>query len=352
MTGKMFYLVTCYLLLFTELMKAVYIKEFGASENLEIREVENPVKPKATEVLVSVKASALNRADLVQRKGLYPAPEGYSQNIPGLEFSGEVAETGENVTKFKTGDRVFGITGGGAQAELLVTDESLLAKIPGNLSYTEAAAVPEAFITAHDAIFTNGELKESETLLIHAVGSGVGLAALQLAKARNIKTFGTSRTEDKLFKANELGLWQAIWINDEKGEKIEHLAEVLKDATNGKGVDVVLDLVGAKYFQANVESLALKGRIVFVGTTSGAKTEFNISQIMGKRARLIGTVLRSRPTIEKAEATRKFIEEVVPLFEKSVLKPNIDRIFKMEEIQQAHEYLESNESFGKVILEF
>lgn len=333
-------------------MKAVYVKEFGGIENLEIREVENPPNPRGTEILVRVKASALNRADLVQRKGLYPAPSRFPQNILGLEFSGEVAKIGDQVAKFKTGDRVFGITGGGAQTEFLLTDESLLAKIPKDLSFMEAAAVPEAFITAHDAIFTNGELKENETLLIHAVGSGVGLAALQLAKAKNIVTFGSSRTEDKLFKANELGLSQALWLNDEKGERIEHFAEIIKDATNGKGVDVILDLVGAKYFQANVESLALKGRIVFVGTTAGAKTDLNISQIMGKRARLIGTVLRSRSTAEKAEATQKFIEEVVPLFEKGIIKPNIDRVFKIEEIRQAHEYLESNESFGKVVLEF
>lgn len=175
-------------------MKAVYIKEFGGIENLEIREVEKPASPRETEVLVSIKASALNRADLVQRRGLYPVPQGFPQNIPGLEFSGEVAEVGDRVTKFQIGDRVFGITGGGAQAEFLLTDESQLAKIPKNLSFAEAAAIPEAFITAHDAIFTNGELKESETLLIHAVGSGVGLAALQLAKAKNIKTVGTSRT--------------------------------------------------------------------------------------------------------------------------------------------------------------
>lgn len=333
-------------------MKAVYVKEFGGFENLEIREVENPSKPRGTEILINVKASALNRADLVQRLGKYPAPKGFPQNILGLEFSGEVAEIGEHITKFKTGDRVFGITGGGAQAEFLLTDEKLVAKIPENLSFIEAAAVPEAFITAHDAIFTNGELKENETLLVHAIGSGVGLAALQLAKARNIIIFGTSRTEDKLCKANELGLSQAILVNDEKGEKIEHLAEIIKDATNGKGIDVILDLVGAKYFQANVESLALKGRIVFVGTTSGAKTELNIGQIMTKRAKLVGTVLRSRSTQEKAEATRKFIEEVVPLFENETLKPNIDRVFKIEEIRQAHEYLESNKSFGKVVLEF
>lgn len=339
-------------------MKAVYIKEFGGIENLEIREVEKPASPRETEVLVSIKASALNRADLEQRRGLYPVPQGFPQNIPGLEFSGEVAEVGDRVTKFQIGDRVFGTTGGGAQAEFLLTDESQLAKIPKNLSFAEAAAIPEAFITAHDAIFTNGELKENETLLIHAVGSGVGLAALQLAKAKNIKTVGTSRTAGKLTKANELGLDKAIAMSEFAAGNAEladdlpkRFAEIINHFTDGKGADVILDLVGAAYFQANVESLALKGRIVFVGTTSGAKTSLNISQIMAKRAKLIGTVLRSRPAEEKAEATRKFVEEVVPLFENGTLKPNIDRIFKMEEIQRAHEYLESNESFGKVVLE-
>lgn len=326
-------------------MKAVYIKEFGGAENLEIREVENPAKPQKTEVLVNVKASALNRADIVQRLGKYPAPKGYPQNIPGLEFAGEVAEIGADVKNFKVGDRVFGITGGGAQAEFLLTDESLLAKIPDNFSFTEAAAIPEAFMTAYDAVFLQGGLKKGETLLIHAVGSGVGLAALELAKAHGNKVIGTSRTKSKLEKALQLGLDAAIATDD-----TENLAEEIKAKVGG--VNVVLDLVGAAYFAANVESLNPKGRIVFVGTTSGAKTELNISQIMAKRATLIGTVLRSRPTPEKAEVTKKFIEEVLPLLESGKIKPNIDRVFKIEEIQAAHKYLESNESFGKVVLEF
>ena len=178
-------------------MKAVYVKEFGGIENLEIREVENPPRSVGKEVLVNVKASALNRADLLQRRGFYPAPEGFPERILGLEFAGEVADAGEGVSAFKAGDRVFGITAGGAQAEFLLTDESLLARIPENLSFTEAAAVPEAFITAHDAIFTLGELKAGERLLIHAVGSGVGLAALQLARVKGIDVIGTSRTQEK-----------------------------------------------------------------------------------------------------------------------------------------------------------
>jgi len=328
-------------------MKAVYVKEFGGAENLEIREVENLPAPTGKEVLVRVKASALNRADLLQRKGFYPAPLGFPERILGLEFAGEVAEIGEGVTNFKIGDRVFGITAGGAQAEFLLSDESLLARIPENLSFTEAAAIPEAFITAHDAIFTNGQLKENETLLIHAVGSGVGLAALQLAKARNIKVFGTSRTTDKLEESKKFGLDEGILAGEES-----NFAAILKEKNAQQGVDVILDLVGAAYFQANLESLNLKGRIILVGTTSGSKAELNFSQVMSKRLKIIGTVLRSRPTEEKAEATRKFAEEVVPLFESGKLKPNIDKIFKIEEVRAAHEYLESNASFGKVVLEF
>jgi NADPH:quinone reductase len=328
-------------------MKAVYVKEFGGAENLEIREVENPIKPSGKEVLVRVRASALNRADLLQRKGFYPAPPGFPERILGLEFAGEVSGTGDEVTKFKARDRVFGITAGGAQAEFLVSDESLLARIPENLSFTEAAAIPEAFITAQDAIFTLGNLKENETLLVHAVGSGVGLAALQLAKARNIKVFGTSRTADKLEAAEKLGLDEGILVPGETD-----FAEIIREKSGGKGVDVILDLVGAGYFRENIESLNLKGRIILVGTSGGAKAELNFSQVMAKRLRIIGTVLRSRSVTEKAEATRKFAAEVVPLFASGKLKANIDKIFKMEEIREAHEYLESNASFGKVVLEF
>jgi NADPH:quinone reductase len=333
-------------------MKAVYVREFGGAENLEIREVENPPPPGGKEVLVKVKASALNRADILQRRGLYPAPSGFPERILGLEFAGEAAEVGAEVRSFKPGDRVFGITAGGAQAELLLTDESLLARIPENLSFAEAAAVPEAFITAHDAIFTLGELKPGETLLIHAVGSGVGLAALQLAKARNIKTVGTSRTPDKILKANEFGLDHAIIANSDLSENPTEFAELIRAFTGGKGADVILDLVGAKYFQANLESLNLKGRLILVGLTSGARAEFNLGTALQKRLRIIGTVLRSRPTIEKAEATRRFIEEVAPLLTSGKIKPNIDRIFRVEQIRAAHEYLESNASFGEVVLEF
>ncbi len=334
-------------------MKAVYVKEFGGAENLEIRAVENPSKPGKSEVIVAVKAAGVNRADVLQRQGFYPAPKNFPERILGLEFAGEVAATGEAVKNFKIGDRVFGITAGGAQAEYLLTDESTLAPIPENLSFTEAAAIPEAFITAHDALFTQANLQENETLLIHAVGSGVGLAALQLAKARNIETIGTSRTAEKLKKCAEFNLDFGILTQSAMLESTpEKFAELVRYRTRDKGADVILDLVGAKFFAANLESLALKGRLVLVGLTSGRTAQFNLGTALSKRARIIGTVLRSRSLEEKAEATRKFAVEVAPLLATGKIKPNLDRIFPLEYIKEAHQYLESNVSFGKVVLKF
>ena len=332
-------------------MKAVYVKEFGSAEKVEIREVEDLHYPQDTQVLVSIKSSALNRADILQRQGLYSAPKGFSERILGLEFAGKVAEIGKSVTNFNVGDRVFGITAGGAQAEFLLTEESHLAKIPENLTFTEAAAIPEAFMTAQDAIFTQGNLREDETLLIHAIGSGVGLAALQLAKAKNIRVIGTSRTAGKLKKCDEFGLDLGI-VADEKAVKDnpKFFAEQTKNFTGGKGVDVILDLVGASYFPANLESLALKGRLILVGLVGGRIAEFNLGTALAKRAKIIGTVLRSRSAIEKSEVTRAFINEVLPLLAAGKLKPNVDKVFRFEDVRKAHEYLESNESSGKVVL--
>lgn len=328
-------------------MKAVYITEFGSQENLELREVPDPTPPTGTQVLVRVGAGGLNRADLLQARGLYPPPPGYSPNVPGLEFAGEVVETGEDVTAWQPGDRVFGITAGEAQAEFVVTDETLLTKIPENLSMTEAAAIPEAFITAHDAVFTLGDLKTGETLLIHAVGSGVGLAALQLAKARGARVVGTSRTADKLDKCTAFGLDTAIMTGTE-----HDLAVRVMSATGERGVDCILDLVGAAYFAQNLACLAPKGRLVLVGLTSGAVAEFDMRAALQKRATIVGTVLRPRPTDEKAEATRRFAMEVVPLLASGAIKPNLDRTFAARDVVAAYKYLESNESFGKVVLEF
>lgn len=328
-------------------MKAVYITEFGGLENLELREIPEPPKPENTQVLVRVRSAGLNRADVLQVRGAYPPPAGYSPNIPGLEFAGEVAAIGDEVKNWSVGDRVFGLTAGEAQADFLLTDQTLLARIPDNLSFAEAAAIPEAFITAHDAIFTRGLLKTGETLLIHAVGSGVGLAALQLAKELGVTVIGTSRTADKLDRCKKFGLDAGISTHDGSD-----FASQIAEITDGRGVDVVLDLVGAAYFEQNLTSLAVKGRLVLVGLTSGRSAEFNLGMALQKRLTIVGTMLRGRPMIEKAEATGKFADEVIPLLAAGKVQPNVDRVFTASDVVAAYKYLESNESFGKVILEF
>lgn len=334
-------------------MRAVYIKEFGEAENLEIREVEKPSISEGKEILVNVKAAGLNRADILQRKGFYPAPKGFPERILGLEFAGVVAEIGDEVDSLKIGDRVFGITAGGGQAEFVLTQENQVAKIPDNLSFTEAATIPEVFITAHDAVWTQGNLSDGEILLIHAVGSGVGLAALQIAKAKGNKVIGTSRTAEKLDNANEFGLDSGIDTSTESiTENPSMLAEIIKEKFDGKSVDVILDLVGASYFESNLNALAPKGRLILVGLVGGRKAEFDMGIALTKRLKIIGTVLRSRSSDEKAEATENFAREVLPLIKSGKIKPNLDKVFDVNDVKKAHEYLESNNSFGKVVLEF
>lgn len=327
-------------------MKAVYIKQFGGPENLEIREVSDPPIPTDSQVLVEVAAAGLNRADLLQCRGLYPPPAGYSPNIPGLEFAGEVVEIGSGVRDFETGDRVFGITAGEAQAERIVIEASHIALIPNNLSLAEAAAIPEAFVTAYDAVFTQGLLTKGETLLIHAVGSGVGLAALQLAKANGGTVYGTSRTADKLGRCGEFGLDEGIATGSGK------FADRVLELTSGRGVDVVLDLVGGSYFEENLKSLALKGRLMLVGLTGGSSAQFDLGTALRKRLKITGTVLRGRSTEEKADAIQVFIDNVLPLLADKTIKPNVDRVFDMANVREAYEYLASNQSFGKVVLKW
>lgn len=327
-------------------MKAVYISEFGPPENLEVREIPAPPKPQSTQVLIRVRAVGLNRADLLQVAGLYPPPAGYSPNIPGLEFAGEINDTGSDVTKWNVGDRVFGIVAGESQAEFLVTDESLLARIPDNLSFTDAAAVPEAFITANDAIITLGGLTAGNTLLIHAVGSGVGLAGLQIAKVVGASVIGTSRTDEKLDKCARFGLDLAIATPEPV------FADAVLEKTGGRGVDVILDLVGAAYFEQNLTSLATKGRLVLVGLTSGRTAEFKLGIALQKRATIIGTTLRGRSNAEKADATQRFADDVLPMLASGTVVPNVDRVYPIEDVVAAYNYLKSNESFGKVVMEF
>jgi NADPH2:quinone reductase len=327
-------------------MKAVTIVSFGGVEGLEVSEVADAPRATADRVRVRVRAAGLNRADILQRLGRYPAPPGYPQEIPGLEFAGEVAEVGEEARRWKVGDRVFGIIGGGGQAEFVTLPESHLAEIPPNLDWAEAASIPEVFMTAHDALFTQCGVKMGERVLIHAAGSGVGTAAIQLVRAAGANAYGTSRTAAKLERAKEFGLTESVIVGDDPIT----FANAVKQWTGDKGVEVILDLVGAAYLKANLESLATKGRLIFVGTTSGAKAEIDYAIVMRKRLRIMGTSLRTRSTAEKATATRLFAEQVVPLLASGAVRPVIDRVFKMEEVRAAHERIESNESFGKVVL--
>ena len=327
-------------------MQAVWISRPGGAEVLEVREVPRP-QAIADQVLVRVRASALNRADLLQRQGKYPAPPGFPQEIPGLEFAGEVAEAGPLVKMWKPGQRVFGLIGGGGQAEYVAIHERLLAEIPKNLSWNEAAVIPEVFITAHDALWTQAALRPGETVLIHSVGSGVGLAAVQLARAIQAVPFGTSRTISKIEQAKKEGLEAGLAVQD----NFDELVSAAERWTGGKGINVVLDLVGGPYVKASQKLMANKGRIILVGTVAGGSYELDSRFVMGKRLQIQGTVLRARTLEEKIQVTQAFASEVVPLLANGVLHANIDSAFRMADIGKAHQRLESNETFGKVVVE-
>jgi NADPH2:quinone reductase len=330
----------------SEFMKAVVITKHGGAEVLEVRDVGTPADPTADRVRVRVFASALNRADVLQRKGHYPPPPGAPKDIPGLEFAGDIDRVGPEVRDWKPGDRVFGICGGGAHAEFVIVPASHLAPIPDNLNWAEAAAVPEVFITAHDALFTNAQLQPGEFVLIHAAGSGVGTAAVQLAHASGASVIGTSRTADKLERAKEFGVAEGIVVGDDSATIIDSV----KRLTNDRGVDVVVDLVGAAYLEANLKAMAAKARLIMIGTTSGSKATIDHGVVMSKRLTIKGTVLRARSVEEKATATRLFAKHVVPLLAAGVVRPVIDRTYALDEIREAHERMESNKSFGKIVI--
>jgi putative PIG3 family NAD(P)H quinone oxidoreductase len=326
-------------------MRAVVITAPGGVEVLELREVARPA-PSYGQVLVRVHATALNRADILQRQGRYPPPSDAPADIPGMELAGEVAELGPGVTRWKIGQRVFGIVGGGSYAEYLVSHERLLAEIPPNLSYVEAAAVPEAFITAHDALVTQASLRASETVLIHAVASGVGLAAVQLVRALAAIPFGTARGSGKLDRAREYGLedgWAAT------GDFTE-LASLAKRWSGGKGMNVVLDLVGGAYFPASIEVMAPLGRLMIIGTMAGREATIPLGRVLSSRITIRGTMLRNRALEEKIAATRAFEEQVVPLLARGIVRAVVDSELPLAEVRAAHTRMESNETIGKIVL--
>lgn len=327
-------------------MRAAVVTRPGGPEVIEVREVARP-EPGAGEVLVRVHASALNRADLLQRQGRYPAPPGSPADILGMEIAGEIADRGPGATRWELGDRVFGIVGGGGNAEFVVTHERALAAIPQSLAWLDAAAVPEAFITAHDALVTQAQVRPSERVLIHATGSGVGLAAVQLARASGAVPYGDARTPEKIERARPLGLEDGVVVGDD----VEEVAKAAARWTNGNGVEIVLDLVGGPYTAASLNAAALQGRIMLIGTMAGASAPLPLASILRKRLTLRGTVLRARPLEEKIFATRVFEAQVVPLLARGVVHPTVDRVFPLAEIAASHAYLESNATFGKVVIQ-
>jgi putative PIG3 family NAD(P)H quinone oxidoreductase len=328
-------------------MKAVRFTGKGGPEVVELAEVDAP-RPARGEVLVRVRAAAMNRADLLQRRGLYPPPPGFRDDIPGLELAGEIAELGEGVTGWKAGDAVMAIAAGEAQAELAVVHERMLLRVPAGMALTDAGALPEAGLTAHDAMFTIGGLRPGATVLIHAVGSGVATAALQIARAAGALTIGTSRTADKLEKARGLGLEHAILVGKEEPK----FAEEVKRLTGKRGAAVILDFVGGAYAAENVAALAPGGRIVVIGTMGGPKAQLDLGLLMRARGSIHGTVLRPRPLEEKIAATQAFGRDVLPLIAAGKVKPVVDCVLPAARAREAHERMEANDSFGKIVLGF
>lgn len=325
-------------------MRAAVITKPGGPETLALLERPVPV-PNAHEVLVRVHASAMNRADVLQRQGRYPAPPGAPPDVPGLELAGTVVAQGPAAYRWSPGSRVFGLVAGGAHAEYAIAHEDTLTAVPASLDWVSAAAVPEAFITAFDAL-EQAATHAGESVLIHAVASGVGLAAVQLVRARGAQALGTSRSADKLERALALGL--RAGYDAEAG--LDGLAEWVRENTAGRGADVALDLVGGPYVRPTVEALAPRGRLILIGTVAGREATLPLGVVLQRRLTIRGTVLRSRALEERMRDAAAFARDVVPLLQRGVVHPVIDRVIPLERIADAHAVVEANATTGKVVI--
>ena len=326
-------------------MKAVVYTGAGDAGVIQLKDVPTP-EPGAGQVRVRVQASALNRADILQRKGRYPAPPGWPADIPGLEYAGEVESPGAGVTRWHAGDRVMGLVGGGGHAEYVVVNAAEAVGIPAGMDVAGAAAIPEAFLTAWDALTARGRLQPGERVLIHAVGSGVGTAAVQLAKRLGAVTVGTSRSAGKLEQARVLGLDEAIDTSAE-GFGTQLTAPV----------DVILDVLGGPAFAENLEALAPRGRMVLLGFLQGtgipAGTDHGrplLEPILRKRLEIIGSVMRSRPAAERAALVEDFEARVVPWFGAGAIRPVIGATYPMAAVAEAHAAMEGDRVFGKIVM--
>ena len=325
-------------------MRAVVIPAPGGPEVLRIERRPLPI-PGPAEILIRVHGSAMNRADILQRQGRYPPPPGAPADVPGMELAGIVAARGAGSNRWPVGARVFGLVAGGAHADYAVAHQDSMSAIPDPLDWESASAVPEAFITAGDAL-DQAYLVAGDTVLVHAVASGVGLAAVQLVRARGGVPLGTSRSAGKMERARALGMADGF----DAAVGLESLAQWVRDRTAGRGANVALDLVGGPYLRPTLEALAPRGTVMLIGTVAGAEAAIPLGVVLRKRLTIRGTVLRSRTLEERAHDARAFASSIVPLLAAGIVKPVIDRVFPLEQVAEAHRAVESNETVGKVVL--
>jgi putative PIG3 family NAD(P)H quinone oxidoreductase len=322
-------------------MRAVVLHSHGGPEVLTIEDVEEP-EPGPDEVLIDIAATALNRADLLQRMGLYPDPRGVAVEIPGMEYAGTVAAVGERVRTWKVGDRVMGIEAGGAYAERITTHERLVLPVPGAVELVDAAAIPEVFLTAWDALVLQGGLTSGRWALVHAGASGVGTAAIQIATAIGARVAVTC-SAGKMELCRSLGADLVVersphdWLGDAR-------------AAVPAGFDVVLDVIGGEEVERNLQAVAVQGTIVQVGLMGGGSTQVNVGLLLAKRAHWVGTTLRNRPLEQKAAVSRRFAAEVLPLFDSGALRPIIDSVYDLDHIADAHRHMEANANAGKIVV--
>lgn len=323
-------------------MKAVVITQLGGPEVLAIREVPDPVL-QDNQVLIDVHAAALNRADLLQRRGKYPPPKGES-DIMGLECSGVIAACGRDVDPSRVGQRVMTLLAGGGYAERVAVDAQLVIPIPSSLDFTQAAAIPEAFLTAQEGLFTLGQLQPQQRVLIHAAAGGVGSAAIQLARTQGATIFATAGSPEKLELARSLGASHVI------NYKTESFAERIAAECGKAGVDVVLDFIGGSIWEQHAACMATGGRCVVIGVMGGAQASVNLGQLLFKRHQILGLVMRSRSVTDKIGMARRFTQQFLPMFDSGHLRPVVDQVFAFADVSLAHSRMEANQNQGKIIL--
>ena len=323
-------------------MRAVVLDSYGDTDVLGLRDVPDP-QPGPEEIVVDVVATALNRADLLQRRGLYPGPD-MEFEIPGMEFAGRVASLGGGVDQWSVGDEVMGIVAGGAYAEKLVIHERQAMAVPSVVGVGDSAAIPEVFLTAFDALVVQGGLTSGRWALVHAGASGVGTAAIQIAKAVGARILVTA-SAGKLDRCRALGADVAVDYASES------FLEAVQAATGGVGVDVVLDVIGGEYTIDNIKSLRVTGKLIQVGVMGDQTVSLPLGMLLPKRASIIGTVLRARPLEEKVSLTQQVVRELLPRFEDGSLVPVIDSRFSLDEIAEAHRYMETNANIGKILID-